>query len=57
MKEFNTEFSERKMKKFNIEFFADPMYTVEAETEEEAIELATEMYYEYIPDVKVYRTR
>ena len=39
---------------FEVSFFADPVYQVEAENEEEAIQKAVNFFYEYLPHVEVH---
>lgn len=41
------------MKKFYVQFCADPLYPVEAETKEDAIEKALRWYEEYMPTIAV----
>ena len=41
------------MKKFEVSFEVKADYVVEAETEEEAVEIASNWFYDYLPDIDV----
>lgn len=41
-------------KVFEVPFFADPVYQVEAESEEDAIRIAENFFYEYLPHVEAH---
>lgn len=42
---------------FEVSFFADLVYQVEAENEEEAIQEAENFFYEYLPNVEVHEIK
>lgn len=41
-------------KVFEVSFFADPVYQVEADNEKEAVEKAENFFYEYLPHIEVH---
>ena len=41
------------MATFGIEFLANPYYEVQAESPEEALEIAMQWYEEYMPDYRI----
>ena len=42
---------------FEVSFFADSVYQAEAENEEEAIQEAENLFYEYFPYVEVHEIK